>query len=82
MRAEPWREKCQKLREYPISRTDGETGQTRAAEKEEEEEEEETSPTRRENRGAARPIPPSSRERKRGDETNRENETKPCRETQ
>lgn len=62
MRAEPRREKCQKLREYLVSRADDATGQTGAAEEEEEEEEdeeaeEETSPTRRENRGAARPTP-------------------------
>jgi len=44
VKAKPWREKCQKLQEYPVSCI------------EEEEEEEETSPTRRENRGAARPI--------------------------
>jgi len=57
VRAEPRREKCQKLREYLVSRPTrgrggggeggGDEGMAGAAE-------EETSPTRRENRGAAR----------------------------
>jgi len=62
----------------PSTRRERATEEEEEEEAEEEEEEEETSPTRRENRG---PRAPWMRTQK-GDETNRENETKSCREMQ
>lgn len=75
VRAKPRREKCQKLREYLLPttrRARRERGRRRRRRN--------VASTRRENRGVAWSIP--SRRGKRGNKTNRKNETKPCRETQ